>query len=304
MADLVEHYRAAREGRAPRVDPPVPYSRCITFIEGRDRAASARYWRDELAGYRGVATLPSSRPGPRPAYRAGRAEYRLRREPDARAEPVRARARRHDGGSAAGPLGAPSEPLPAHVARRRRTGSDLRGGRVRPVGRTRGDRPDRRVVLEHGAAARPVPERRTGGRDAAPRERCGPRGTGTRVPAAVGDSDRAGHDRPRARVRELSSGREPGLGHREGSVRARRFIGRERRADPVRSEPHICAVGRRTGCLLLLQRVGLQPRAARPRVRPVASGCGRRHRASRDAARRGGGRICPGSAADCRFQHE
>ena len=53
-------YTALKEGKCPDLPPAIPYSRYIKWRETRDFAASRQFWKDALAGYDAVATVPQA----------------------------------------------------------------------------------------------------------------------------------------------------------------------------------------------------------------------------------------------------
>ena len=60
MAELLRCYGAA--GDEPR-DSAIPYSHYIKWLEARDRDLDRRFWREQLQGFVGPSSIPSSRPG-------------------------------------------------------------------------------------------------------------------------------------------------------------------------------------------------------------------------------------------------
>lgn len=76
MADLLRLYAAGGPMHAPAGAAPVPYSQYIKWLGARDGDSGRRYWREQLDGYAGPASIPSSRPGWSPnEYEAAQQDY-------------------------------------------------------------------------------------------------------------------------------------------------------------------------------------------------------------------------------------
>jgi amino acid adenylation domain-containing protein/non-ribosomal peptide synthase protein (TIGR01720 family) len=59
--DFLQIYSALAVGRRPELPAAVSYRRYIEWLDRQDSAAAKRFWRDALAGYDALATLPRSR---------------------------------------------------------------------------------------------------------------------------------------------------------------------------------------------------------------------------------------------------
>lgn len=80
QSELVEIYQALDTGRLPDLPPAPPYSAYIRFLNALDGEASARFWREYLAGYSRTASIPSTADvplGTQPRY----GEFILQLEP-------------------------------------------------------------------------------------------------------------------------------------------------------------------------------------------------------------------------------
>jgi len=65
--ELFEIYAAVKQGVRIRLKPPTPYREYIKWLENTDQTAAKSYWKQRLAGYGRLATLPKARHGQAPA---------------------------------------------------------------------------------------------------------------------------------------------------------------------------------------------------------------------------------------------
>ncbi|WP_406122405.1 amino acid adenylation domain-containing protein [Streptomyces canus] len=62
QTEAIAQYRAALEGDAPRLDPPVPYARYIDWLSEQPRAQTEGFWRRYLEGFKAPTELGTGRP--------------------------------------------------------------------------------------------------------------------------------------------------------------------------------------------------------------------------------------------------
>lgn len=94
IRDFRKIYSDVAGGRKPRLPDVKPYSQYIRWLDGLDKEAAARYWREYLAGYERLAGLPQKE-----GYIPGAQPYQLHSEqliiPRERLQKMQAVARRH-----------------------------------------------------------------------------------------------------------------------------------------------------------------------------------------------------------------
>jgi amino acid adenylation domain-containing protein/non-ribosomal peptide synthase protein (TIGR01720 family) len=75
--DLMRCYEARLQGREPNLEKAADYRSYVQWLQARDRAASAEFWRRELAGYERLTSLPRDQPTGTGEYRCGKSKVRL-----------------------------------------------------------------------------------------------------------------------------------------------------------------------------------------------------------------------------------
>ncbi|MGE5342786.1 MAG: amino acid adenylation domain-containing protein [Candidatus Omnitrophota bacterium] len=77
--EFMDIYHAMQAQTLPRLQPVVPYSRYIQWLEKQDKPKGLTYWKEYIDGYEQPATLPRSRCGSsdRPSYVSGNHKFQL-----------------------------------------------------------------------------------------------------------------------------------------------------------------------------------------------------------------------------------